>query len=79
MKKQGKRAVVLGRIYERQKKVACRPKEEKKEVKLSSFSGHNATAKTIASAAGVNEKTVRRRITAGPGFQLDFDQISTEI
>ncbi|MGB9886692.1 MAG: DNA methyltransferase [Moorellales bacterium] len=55
------RAVVLGRMYERQKKAAHRPKlEEEKEDNLASFSGHNATAKAIAATAGVNEKTVRR-------------------
>jgi len=52
--------VVLGRMYERQKKAAHRPKlEENNGEKFSPFSGSHATAKAIASIAGVTEKTVR--------------------
>lgn len=51
-------AVAVGRIYERQKKAAHRPL--KKEDKMSSFSGHDATAKEIAAELGINERTVRR-------------------
>jgi N6-adenosine-specific RNA methylase IME4/ParB-like chromosome segregation protein Spo0J len=55
------RAVIVGRMYERQKKAAHRPKLEENNVdKLSTFSGTAATAKSIAEKVGANEKTVRR-------------------
>jgi len=53
---------VLGRLYEREKKVAFKGNQYMKvlEDNLPSSTGSNATAKAIASVAGVNEKTVPR-------------------
>ncbi len=53
------RTLVLGRLYNQMKLAPHRPSPEKED-NLSSFSGHNATSRYVASLHGVNEKTVRR-------------------
>ena len=53
------RAVVIGRLYKTIKKEPHRPTKEENEVKFTSFSGSNATARAIAEQLGVSEKTVR--------------------
>ena len=48
------RAVVIGRLYKALKKEPHRPKkDDEKAPKLGAFSGHDATAKAIASMVGV--------------------------
>jgi hypothetical protein len=56
------RLLVLGRMYERRKKNREQNLKQlsKGQNVLSDVEGSNATAKAIASVAGVNEKTVRR-------------------
>ena len=54
------RAVVIGRLYKALKKEPHRPKkDDEKAPKLGAFSGHDATAKAIASMVGVGKTTVR--------------------
>jgi 16S rRNA G966 N2-methylase RsmD len=53
------RTLILGRYYNMLKLTPHRPSTEKED-NLSSFSGHNATSRFVASLHGVNEKTVRR-------------------
>jgi hypothetical protein len=54
------RAVVIGRLYKTIKKEPHRPTKEEKVVKLTTFSGHAATARVIAEQVGVGQATVRR-------------------
>jgi CRISPR/Cas system-associated endonuclease Cas1 len=56
------RLLVLGRMYERRKKNREQNLKQlsKGQNVLSDVEGSNATAKAIASLAGVSEKTVRR-------------------
>jgi DNA-directed RNA polymerase specialized sigma subunit len=51
---------VIGRIYNTKKMAQGRPRKDEKEVKLTSFSGSDATAKEVAEEVGVSEVTVRR-------------------
>ncbi|MFZ8852821.1 MAG: hypothetical protein ACO2PL_12055, partial [Armatimonadota bacterium] len=54
------RTEVIGRIYNTKKMAQGRPRKDEKEVKLTSFSGSDATAKEVAKEVGVSEATVRR-------------------
>jgi N6-adenosine-specific RNA methylase IME4 len=54
------RTEVIGRIYNTKKMAQGRPSKDEKEVKLTSFSGSDATAKEVAKEVGVSEVTVRR-------------------
>ena len=53
------RAVVIGRLYKTMKQAPHRPPKDEKVAKFATFSGHAATAKTIAAQIGVGERTVR--------------------
>jgi len=52
------RTLIIGRYYNMLKLAPHRPSTEK-EVNFTSFSGHNATSRYVASLHGVSEKTVR--------------------
>ncbi len=58
------RTLVLGRYYNTLKLAPYRPSTEK-EVKFTSFSGHNATSRYVGDMFGVSEKTVRNAIKGG--------------
>jgi hypothetical protein len=54
------RAFIMHRLYGSVKLAPHRPtKEEKKDEKFSSFSGHNATAEAVAQMVGVSYRTVQ--------------------
>jgi hypothetical protein len=54
------RAFIIHRLYGSVKLAPHRPtKEEKKDEKFSSFSGHNATAEAVAHMIGVSYRTVQ--------------------
>jgi hypothetical protein len=54
------RAFIMHRLYGSVKLAPHRPtKEEKKDEKFSSFSGHNATAEAVAYMIGVSYRTVQ--------------------
>jgi methylase of polypeptide subunit release factors len=53
------RTLVLGRLYNQMKFAPHRPSSEK-VVNLTTFSGHQATARQLGETFGVGEKTVRR-------------------
>ena len=71
------RAVVIGRLYKTAKLAPHRPKQDEKVVKLTTFSGHAATAKTVASQIGVGEKTVRRAAKFTEAVEA-LEQVSPE-
>jgi alpha-acetolactate decarboxylase len=48
--------ILIGKIYEALKKEEHRPSKENKVANFATFSGHHATAKTIASFQKVDEK-----------------------
>jgi hypothetical protein len=54
------RAFVMGRLYKTVKLDPHRPTKEEKVVKLTTFTGHAATARALAKQIGVGEKTIRR-------------------
>jgi hypothetical protein len=50
----------MGRLYKTVKLDPHRPTKEEKVVKLTTFTGHAATARALAKQIGVGEKTIRR-------------------
>jgi hypothetical protein len=68
------RALVLGRLYHREKMRAPREIELSKigghsDLQIEEVRGHNATARKIAAQAGVGEKTVRRAADFAEAFE----------
>jgi hypothetical protein len=55
-------SIVRARIYEALKKAPHRPPQNEKDSNLLSFSGHDATAKEVATLTGVHWTTILRDV-----------------